>query len=33
MEPLQVSRENFPMRTVTVEGMIPMEPKLDNLQP
>lgn len=32
MEPLFVSREDFPMSTVTVEGMIPMQPKIDNYE-
>ncbi|MEE1196436.1 MAG: alpha/beta hydrolase [Lachnospiraceae bacterium] len=32
MEPLNVSREDFPMSTVTADGMIPMQPRLDNYE-
>lgn len=32
MEPLNVTREDFPMSTASVAGMIPMEPKLDNYE-
>ncbi len=32
MEPINVSRENFPMSTASSEGMIPMEPKVDNYE-
>lgn len=32
MEPLNVTRENFPMSTASVSGMVPMEPKLDNYE-
>lgn len=32
MEPLNVSRENFPMSTASAVGMIPMQPKLDNYE-
>lgn len=32
MEPLHVSREDFPMSTVSVSGMIPMQPTLDNYE-
>ena len=32
MEPLNISRENFPMSTMSVEGMIPMNPVMDNYE-
>ena len=32
MEPLNVSRENFPMSTAFAEGMIPMTPHIDNYE-
>ena len=32
MEPLNVTREEFPMSTAAVPGMIPMEPELDNYE-
>ena len=32
MEPLNVSRENFPMSTASADGMIPMQPKIDNYE-
>ena len=32
MEPLKVSREDFPMSTATADGMIPMQPILDNYE-
>ena len=32
MEPLKVSRDNFPMSTATAAGMIPMQPKVDNYE-
>lgn len=32
MEPLNISRENFPMSTVSVEGMIPMNPVMDHYE-
>lgn len=32
MEPLNVTREDFPMSTASVAGMIPMEPKFDNYE-
>lgn len=32
MEPLNISRENFPMSTMSVEGMIPMNPAMDNYE-
>lgn len=32
MEPLNVSRENFPMSTASAKGMIPMQPKIDNYE-
>lgn len=32
MEPLNVSRENFPMSTASAIGMIPMQPKIDNYE-
>lgn len=32
MEPLNVSREDFPMSTASAEGMIPMQPKIDNYE-
>lgn len=32
MEPLNVSREDFPMSTASVEGMIPMQPQIDNYE-
>lgn len=32
MEPINVSRENFPMSTASSEGMIPMRPQLDNYE-
>ena len=32
MEPLNISRENFPMSTSSVEGMIPMTPHIDNYE-
>lgn len=32
MEPINVSRENFPMSTMSVEGMIPMKPVMDNYE-
>lgn len=32
MEPLNVSRENFPMSTRSAEGMIPMQPHMDNYE-
>ena len=32
MEPLNVSREDFPMSTAKAAGMIPMEPKKDNYE-
>ena len=32
MEPISVSRENFPMSTASSEGMIPMIPKTDNYE-
>lgn len=32
MEPLNISREDFPMSTMSVEGMIPMNPVIDNYE-
>ena len=32
MEPLKVSREEFPMSTMSVTGMIPMQPAIDNYE-
>lgn len=32
MEPLNVSRENFPMSTASADGMISMQPKIDNYE-
>ena len=32
MKPLNVSRENFPMSTASADGMIPMQPKIDNYE-
>lgn len=32
MEPLNINRENFPMSTASAEGMIPMQPHLDNYE-
>lgn len=32
MEPLNVTRENFPMSTASAPGMIPMSPKTDNYE-
>lgn len=32
MEPLNIKRENFPMSNATAEGMIPMEPHIDNYE-
>lgn len=32
MEPLNVTREDFPMSTASATGMIPMDPKLDNYE-
>ena len=32
MEPLNVSREDFPMSTACAVGMIPMQPKIDNYE-
>lgn len=32
MEPLNASRENFPMSTASADGMIPMQPKIDNYE-
>ena len=32
MEPINVSREDFPMSTASVKGMIPMEAKIDNYE-
>lgn len=32
MEPINVSREDFPMSTATAPGMIPLEPKMDNYE-
>ena len=32
MEPLNISREEFPMNTMSVEGMIPMKPIMDNYE-
>lgn len=32
MEPINVKREDFPMSNSSVEGMIPMTPKLDNYE-
>lgn len=32
MEPLNVSRENFPMSTATVDGMIPLKSEPDNYE-
>lgn len=32
LKPLNISREEFPMSTASVEGMIPMVPKIDNYE-
>ena len=32
MEPLNISRENFPMSTASADGMIPMQPHIDNYE-
>lgn len=32
MEPLNISREDFPMSTASAEGMIPMQPHMDNYE-
>ena len=32
MEPLNVSREDFPMSTAQAAGMIPMNPKIDHYE-
>ncbi len=32
MEPLNISRENFPMSTASADGMISMQPKIDNYE-
>lgn len=32
MEPLNISREQFPMSTISVAGMIPMKPAIDNYE-
>ncbi len=32
MEPLNVTRENFPMSTASAAGMIPMTPQFDNYE-
>ena len=32
MEPLNIDRESFPMSTASAEGMIPMQPKIDQYE-